>query len=124
MRLLGGRPVDLLLLDATTVRAASAIKLLRQVRARSELPVIVLSEARDDPRRLLFFDAGADDCVPHPVDVAELTRRVRAVTAEQVRSVAQRLFPDERLNVAVLVPDPTRRAGPVPAGPRPVLGRH
>jgi DNA-binding response OmpR family regulator len=77
--------VDLLLLDATTVRAASAIKLLRQVRARSELPVIVLSEARDDPRRLLFFDAGADDCVPHPVGVAELTRRVRAVLRRHAR---------------------------------------
>jgi zinc protease len=59
-----------------------------------------------------------------PDGAARLMAGLRAVTAEQVRSVAQRLFPDERLNVAVLVPDPTRRASPAAAGPRPALGRH
>lgn len=49
---------------------------------------------------------------------------LRAVTGEQVRSVAQRLFAEDRLNVAVLVPDPSRRAPPAPSGPRPTLGRH
>lgn len=58
-------------------------------------------------------------------DSAErLMSGLRAVTGEQVRSVAQRLFSDDRLNVAVLVPDPTRRAPPAPAGPRPAPGRH
>lgn len=49
---------------------------------------------------------------------------LHAVTAEQVRSVAQRLFSDEQLNVAVLVPDPSRPSPTAPAGPRPALGRH
>jgi zinc protease len=53
-----------------------------------------------------------------------LMAALRAVTAEQVRSVAQRLFPDERLNAAVLVPDPTQRSAPAGRGPRPASGRH
>jgi DNA-binding response OmpR family regulator len=58
------------------------------------LPVIVFSEASDDPRRLSFFDAGADDCVPHPVDVAELTRRVRAVLRRRTRLEEELRGPD------------------------------
>ena len=49
---------------------------------------------------------------------------LRAVTGEQVQAVAQRLFADDQLTVAVLVPDPARRAPPAPGGPRPALGRH
>lgn len=55
---------------------------------------------------------------------SRLMRALKSVTAEQVQSVAQRLFPDERLSVAVLVPDPSQRASAAPAGPRPVLSRH
>jgi zinc protease len=59
-----------------------------------------------------------------PDSAQGLMAGLRAVTVEQVRSVAQRLFPEDQLSVAVLVPDPTRRAAPAPAGPRPALGRH
>lgn len=59
------------------------------------------------------------------VDASQrLMAALRSVTADEVRAAARRLFPDERLNVAVLVPDPNRRAAPAPSGPRPVLGRH
>jgi DNA-binding response OmpR family regulator len=82
---LEGVAVDLLLLEASAVSPAAAIDLLRQVRARSDLPVIVLTGPHDGPERLLFFDAGADDCIEHPIDVAELTRRVRAVLRRRAR---------------------------------------
>jgi zinc protease len=59
-----------------------------------------------------------------PDSAQRLMAGLRAVTGEQVRSVAQRLFVDDRLNVAVLVPDPTRRAAPAAVRPRPALGRH
>ncbi|MCB4366592.1 insulinase family protein [Hydrogenophaga taeniospiralis] len=57
---------------------------------------------------------------------ARLMNQLRGVTAQQVRSVAQRYFSDEQLTTAVLVPDPGRRepAAPRPAGPRPALTRH
>lgn len=58
-------------------------------------------------------------------DSAErLMAGLRAVTGEQVKAVAQRLFADDQLTGAVLVPDPTRRASPASGGPRPALGRH
>jgi zinc protease len=60
------------------------------------------------------------------VDAGErLLARLQGVTAEQVRSVAQRLFGDEGLNTAVLVPDPSRRETPATTGKqRPPLTRH
>ena len=60
------------------------------------------------------------------VDAGErLLARLQGVTSEQVQSVAQRLFGDDGLNTAVLVPDPTRREIPAaPGGPRPALTRH
>lgn len=59
-----------------------------------------------------------------PGSAPRLMDALRGVTAEQVRSAAQRLFPEERLNVAVLVPDPSQRSAPARTGPRPALGRH
>lgn len=45
-----------------------------------------------------------------PLDTsAQLMQRLRGVTAEQVQSVAKRLFSDEQLTTAVLVPDPSKR---------------
>ncbi|MBS3996439.1 MAG: insulinase family protein [Hydrogenophaga sp.] len=59
------------------------------------------------------------------VDTGErLMAQLKAVTAAQVQSVAQRYFSDEQLTTAVLVPDPSRRAATSPATPRPALTRH
>lgn len=55
---------------------------------------------------------------------ARLMQALQSVTAAQVREVAQRLFPDERLSVGVLVPDSSQRPPAAPAGPRPALSRH
>lgn len=52
-----------------------------------------------------------------------LLNLLRGVTAAQVQSVAQRLFADDQLTTAVLVPDASRRTPP-PGGPRPAPSRH
>jgi zinc protease len=52
-----------------------------------------------------------------------LLKLLRGVTSAQVQSVAQRLFSEDQLTTAVLVPDASRRAPP-PSGPRPALTRH
>ena len=54
----------------------------------------------------------------------QLMARLQAVTAEQVRSVAQRLFGEDRLTTGVLVPDPTRPRTAATASPRPALSRN
>ena len=54
-----------------------------------------------------------------------LMAALRTVRPEDVQSVAQRYFGEERLNTGVLVPDPSRRQAQRPAdGPRPALTRH
>jgi zinc protease len=57
-----------------------------------------------------------------PMDASErLIQRLRAVTAEQVKSVAARYFGDDQLTVGVLRPlpvDPNRKPRTPPAGMR------
>lgn len=58
-----------------------------------------------------------------PLDTSErLLQRLREVTPSQIRQVAGRLFGDERLTTAVLVPDASRRTAALPDGkPAPAL---
>jgi zinc protease len=54
-----------------------------------------------------------------PDTSTQLIKRLRAVTAQQVQSVASRYFGDDSLTVAVLRPQPVdknRKPRPVPAG--------
>ena len=50
--------------------------------------------------------------------------QLNKVTAEQVQSVAQRLFSDEQLTTAVLQPDPSKRNNERPASERPPIPNH
>ena len=54
----------------------------------------------------------------------QLMAQLNEVTAAQVRSVAKRLFREDSLTTAILVPDPSRRAEPPTDGQRPALTRH
>lgn len=54
------------------------IDLLRDLRAWSQVPVIVLSARTDEEDKVGALDAGADDYLTKPFGVAELLARVRA----------------------------------------------
>ena len=54
----------------------------------------------------------------------QLMAQLNQVTAAQVQSVAQRLFSDEKLTTAVLVPDPSKRKTERPASERPPIPNH
>lgn len=59
------------------------------------------------------------------LDTSErLLQRLREVTPAQIQSVARRLFGDERLTTAVLVPDAAKRAAVSGRQPAPALTRH
>ncbi len=51
----------------------------RQVRAVSEVPIIVLSAIDDEERKVEALDIGADDYLTKPFGLQELLARVRAV---------------------------------------------
>lgn len=54
----------------------------------------------------------------------QLMAQLNLVTAAQVQSVAKRLFSDEKLTTAVLVPDPSKRKVERPASERPPIPNH
>jgi two-component system, OmpR family, KDP operon response regulator KdpE len=54
------------------------LELCRQIRAKSRLPIIVLSVKGEERTKVEALDAGADDYVTKPFSVNELLARVRA----------------------------------------------
>jgi DNA-binding response OmpR family regulator len=69
---------DALIVDAT-VPPRQALALCRAVRARGDLPVVVLIEEGSAGARVRALDAGADDCLSMPLLVDELEARLRAI---------------------------------------------
>jgi two-component system OmpR family response regulator len=55
------------------------IALCREIRERSQVPIIMLTALGDEPDRILGFEAGADDYVVKPFNPQELLVRIRAV---------------------------------------------
>jgi two-component system response regulator CpxR len=66
---------------------------LRQIRALSGIPVLMLTARGDDVDRIVGLEIGADDYLPKPFNPRELSARIRAIlrrsssqeTAETVR---------------------------------------
>jgi two-component system, OmpR family, response regulator RegX3 len=54
-------------------------ELCRQVRARSEVPILVLSSIADSHHVIASLDAGADDYVTAPIALGEVSARLRAL---------------------------------------------
>jgi two-component system KDP operon response regulator KdpE len=70
-------PVDLVLLDLI-LPGMSGVDICTWIRARSEVPIIVLSARSEEELKVASLDAGADDYVTKPFGAEELLARVRA----------------------------------------------
>ena len=57
----------------------SGVEVLRRIRARSRVPVLMLTAKGDDVDRIVGLELGADDYVPKPCTPRELVARVRAI---------------------------------------------
>lgn len=64
----------------------SGLQALAQIRAKSALPVIMLTARGDDTDRIVGLELGADDYVPKPCSPRELAARLRAIL-KRTRSV-------------------------------------
>lgn len=73
----GTRKPDLLVLDLG-LADGSGIDVIRELRAWSEIPVIVLSARIAEADKIDALDAGADDYLTKPFGAGELLARVRA----------------------------------------------
>lgn len=75
---LAGTPVDLVLLDIM-LPGQSGLDLCRALRAKSGVPVIMVTARGGETDRVLGLELGADDYIPKPFGRAELLARVRAL---------------------------------------------
>jgi len=78
-RVIAEEIVDLVILDMK-LADEDGLLLLRDLRARSTVPVIILTGARrDETDRIVGLEMGADDYVTKPFSQRELLARIRAV---------------------------------------------
>jgi len=71
-------PVDLVLLDIM-LPGTSGIDLCRQIRRKSDVPIIFISAKGSEHDRVLGLELGADDYLAKPFSPRELIARIRAV---------------------------------------------
>ena len=57
----------------------NGFEVLRQIRATSRLPVVMLTARGDDVNRIIGLQIGADDYLPKPFNPLELVARINAV---------------------------------------------
>jgi two-component system KDP operon response regulator KdpE len=68
---------DLVITDVSMPQM-NGVELCREIRAVSQIPIIVLSVRNQDLMKVEALDAGADDYVTKPFSIQELQARVRA----------------------------------------------
>ena len=79
-------PADLMMIDIN-LPGEDGLMLIRDVRARSNVPIILVTVRNDDVDRIVGLEIGADDYVTKPFNQRELLARVKNVLR---RSTGQR----------------------------------
>ncbi len=100
---------DLVVLDVM-LPGMSGFDTLRHIRAKSQIPVIMLTARGDDVDRIVGLEMGADDYLPKPFNPRELVARIRAVQRRfETRSDAKdtpRQSPSLEIGDVILNPGP------------------
>ena len=81
---------DVVLLDVMLPRV-SGLDVCREIRSRSDVPIIMVSAKGEEIDAVVGLEVGADDYVPKPYRFRELVARIRAVLR---RAQAQAEVPD------------------------------
>ncbi len=92
-------PVDLVVLDVM-LPGTNGIDLCRQIRRKSDVPIIFISARGSETDRIVGLELGADDYLPKPFGTRELIARIRAV----LRRIRPGLA-DDRLNHGDIIID-------------------
>ena len=87
-----GQDPDLIVLDLLLPRM-DGLEMLREVRAFSGVPVIILTAKGEDADRIRGLSLGADDYLPKPFNPDELVARIEAVR-RRIHPEARRSVPD------------------------------
>jgi DNA-binding response OmpR family regulator len=90
---------DIVLLDVM-LPGIDGFEVCRRVRAKHDVPVVMLTARGEDNDRVVGLEIGADDYVPKPFNPRELLARMRAVLRR-----ARSAVPQARIEVGDLVVD-------------------
>jgi two-component system, OmpR family, phosphate regulon response regulator OmpR len=71
-------PVDVVILDLM-LPDGDGLDICRQIRARSDSPILMLTARGDPMDRVVGLEMGADDYLPKPFEPRELLARLRAI---------------------------------------------
>ncbi|MBF0158244.1 MAG: response regulator transcription factor [Magnetococcales bacterium] len=77
-KILDNTSVDLIILDLM-LRDEDGLVLCRNLRARSDIPVLILSARGEEMDRIIGLEMGADDYLPKPFHMRELLARVKSI---------------------------------------------
>ncbi|WP_029302574.1 response regulator, partial [Aeromonas hydrophila] len=99
-RLLEEREFDLLVLDLM-MPGEDGLTLCRELRAKSSLPIIMLTAMGEETDRIIGLEMGADDYLAKPFNPRELLARIKAVmrrTQVEPQPAAETLTRDLRFD--------------------------
>jgi len=102
-------PYDVVLLDLL-LPGKDGLDVCRELRSRSDVPIIVLTARGDAADRVLGLEIGADDYVSKPFSPRELLARIRAVVRRARGQVGPKVKP---VRVGDLALDPGARRATV-----------
>lgn len=91
------QPVDIILLDLVLPGGEDGLMLAREVRARSDTPIIMLTGRDDVVDRIVGLEVGADDYIAKPFHLREVLARLRTVLRRRQPAAPARPEPDETI---------------------------
>ena len=105
-----GASADVVLLDLG-LPDVDGVDVCRELRARSDVAIIMVTARDDELDRVVGLEVGADDYVVKPFGLRELIARIRAVSRRSARSAEQHA--DDTLRLGRLVVDQRARRATV-----------
>ena len=97
---------DLVILDWMLPKV-DGLTVLREIRADSPVPVLMLTARKEEADRVIGLEVGADDYLTKPFSMRELVARVRALL-RRLEHVEEILENDRTRHAAVLIHGPLR----------------
>ena len=85
-RIAGEEKFQAVILDVMLPGGLDGFEVLRRIRARSDVPVLMLTARGEETDRIVGLEMGADDYLPKTFSSRELLARLRAVTRRRVVS--------------------------------------
>src|SRR5881394_509303 len=88
-------------------------EVLKQIRRKSDVPVLMLTARGDDADQIVGLEIGADDYLPKGSSTRQLLARLRAITRRAVNPATREPDPDDEIVVADLRVNPGSRTAAI-----------